>query len=268
MQRLTAAWSSLPFIKTIKTIKSPIKTSEALTRIRSLGETFRVSLREEHQRYKAYYARLEGSIASRLNGTTSSLKQNLYMLRGLAAYHLKHTPIYLFKVGVYGSRFGWQVVKIVGRTKPGGALITCVVLYYGAQPIYVYGTRRTKEVTVTKVFQRNDYSETDGLTGYLFTDEHGNNYRVVGSWFYAQFFPVELWTAIEVGKPYKITCYGIRFPPLKIWPNVVRMYPLNHKGDYHKEIEARNQKRREIVNQVYETSKKVCARAVEAWKDL
>ncbi len=93
------------------------------------------------------------------------------------------------------------------------ALISLVLFYYASQPIYVYGTWRTRELKVVKVFQRNDYSETDGLTGYLFTDTKGDNYRVVGSWVYAQFFPVELWTAIEVDRSYKVVFYGIPFPP-------------------------------------------------------
>lgn len=228
-----------------------LNLQEAGTHLKSLGKSFRDSMKEEQRRYKTYYESLKASISKRfespgpLGSQPSTLGkrclEQLYWARGMAAYHLKHTPIYLFKLGVFGGRFGWQAVKVVGRTKPGGAFLTCVVLYNGAQPLYVFGTRRTEEVYVVKVFQRNDFSETDGLTGYLFTDERGDNYRVVGSWFYAQFFPVELWTPIEIDKPYKIVCYGIRFPPLKIWPNVVRMVPLENRGDYRKEVEAKRE---------------------------
>ena len=207
--------------------------------IRGVSKSIKETWKAETDRYNKYYEATQKGITNRKQQVWNNIK-----------YHVKHTPIYVFKISKIGMYYGWQAVKISARTRPGGAVITLIGFWYGSQLLYIYGTRRTKEVFIVDKFQRNDYSETDGLTGYLFTDEQNDNYRVVGSMMYFQFYPVELWTAIKKNRPYTIVYYGIRIAPLKIWPNVVRIYPLDKKGDYQREIEDKRRKRKEKLKKI------------------
>lgn len=105
--------------------------------------------------------------------------------------------------------------NIVSSVRQGNILLTCGLV--GTHLLYTLGTSGEQDIQVTKKYKfvRN------GLTDFMVIDKENKHYNVNNSVWYWKWDSVEDWNTMNVNDNIKIKYYGVRFPMLGLFPNIV-----------------------------------------------
>lgn len=88
--------------------------------------------------------------------------------------------------------------------------------------IYTYSTSKTENITI-----KNKYTFCrNGFTEFIVVDTNGNHYNVNNSVWYWKWNSIEDWNKMEPTQSLSIRYYGIRWPLLGLFPNIVRSEEL------------------------------------------
>ena len=123
---------------------------------------------------------------------------------------MSRTFLYIFK----------DLTKLIAseyKIKVVGIGITCHLFY-------AIGTKREKEIIVTKKYKFN----INGYTNFMIIDSEGDHYNVNNSIWYMKWDSIEDWTSIEANKTAYVEYYGFRVPFLGLFPNVVSLKKSNN----------------------------------------
>jgi hypothetical protein len=123
---------------------------------------------------------------------------------------MSRTFLYIFK----------DLTKLIAseyKIKVAGIGITCNLCY-------AIGTKREKEIIVTKKYKFN----INGYTNFMIVDVKGEHYNVNNSIWYMKWDSIEDWTSIEANKTAYVEYYGFRVPFLGLFPNVVSLKKSNN----------------------------------------
>jgi hypothetical protein len=211
-----------------------LSSSPQWSQIKDLTKSAYEKVHQETDRYKQYSQKNYQNIKSSIGDTSDRLTN-------ATKYHIKHSPIYGFKLIRIGGYYMWQLVKIGGKTKFGTAIKMTIGCYFLGRATYVYGSQFTRDVTIERTFQRFGEDESDGINGYMFSDSKNRIYRVTNSPWFFQFYSTEMWADIKEKTQYHVRGYGLRLPALRIYPNVVHIEPYDEakkkreKYEKHKE---------------------------------
>lgn len=88
--------------------------------------------------------------------------------------------------------------------------------------IYTYSTSKTEHITI-----KNKYTFCrNGFTEFIVVDTNGKHYNVNNSVWYWKWNSIEDWNNMEPTQSLSIRYYGIRWPLLGLFPNIVRSEEL------------------------------------------
>lgn len=95
--------------------------------------------------------------------------------------------------------------------------------------IYTYSTSKTEHITI-----KNKYTFCrNGFTEFIVVDTNGNHYNVNNSVWYWKWNSIEDWNNMETTQSLSIRYYGIRWPLLGLFPNIVRSEELVKNRSYY-----------------------------------
>jgi hypothetical protein len=122
--------------------------------------------------------------------------------------------------------FQFKDFAAVIRTTPINVRIAVISLAIGGNFFYALGTKKEANILISKKYK----FDRNGFTEFMIIDENGKHYNVNNSLWYWKWNSIEDWHRLKIHKTINVQYYGIRYPFLGLFPNIVSINPVLKKS--------------------------------------
>jgi len=110
-----------------------------------------------------------------------------------------------------------NIFTIITNAAPINVRMAIMSITLGGNFFYALGTKKEATIYVSKKYQ----FDRNGFTEFMIIDGNGHHYNVNNSFWYWKWNSIEDWHKVNIHNTINVHYYGIRFPLLGLFPNIV-----------------------------------------------
>ena len=110
-----------------------------------------------------------------------------------------------------------NIFTIITNAAPINVRMAVMSITLGGNFFYALGTKKEATIYVSKKYQ----FDRNGFTEFMIIDGNGHHYNVNNSLWYWKWNSIEYWHKVNIHNTINVHYYGIRFPLLGLFPNIV-----------------------------------------------
>ncbi len=104
-----------------------------------------------------------------------------------------------------------------------GGIFSAIIPVLGIGAGYAYSTKFKDQITIKDKYYTTVNYPKNGITRTIcnICDNQGRHFKVDQNLWFWKFNSTNLWSSLDEGGTYNIEGYGLRFDPLRIYPNII-----------------------------------------------